>query len=323
MSRVGAVAVGRNEGERLRLCLATLGPQADALLYVDSGSRDGSAALARGMGIEVLELDPARPFSAARARDEGARLLLGREALDHVQFVDADCAVEPGWVAAAAATLDADPSLGIVTGWRREAEPARNAYHGLLETEWHAPPGEIIGCGGDMMVRASAYLAAGGFDAALVSSEDEEFVRRLRATTGLRAVRLPLPMTIHDAGMDRLGQFWRRMVRAGLGFEEVAGRFPDHHRGDRLRALAYGGVVPGLALLGLLPGLHVLGLALLAWPFNWARTASGLLARGLSWREAGAQGALLTIGKVATLQGMLTLRWRRWRGATPGLIEYK
>ncbi len=322
-SRVGAVAVGRNEGARLRLCLASLVPQADALVYVDSGSADGSPALARAMGVEVLELDPQRPFSAARGRDEGARLLLARGGLDHLQFVDADCLVEPGWVAAAAEALDADPSLGIVTGWRREEDPRRNLFHGLLEEEWHGPTGEIDACGGDMMVRAEAYLAAGGFDARLVSSEDEEFVWRLRARTGLRAVRLPRPMTVHDARMDRLGQWWRRMVRAGLGFEEVAARFPANHRGERLRAWVYAGAVPGIALLGLLLGQPLLLLALLAWPLNWARTARGLRGRGLPWARAGGQAALLVLAKLPTLQGMLAWRLRRMRGVGPRLIEYK
>ncbi len=322
-SRVGAVAVGRNEGARLRLCLRSLATQVDALVYVDSGSADGSPALARAMGVEVLELDPQKPFSAARGRDEGARLLLGRGGLDHLQFVDADCVVEPGWVAAAAAALDADPSLGIVTGWRREEDPGRNLFHGLLEQEWHGAPGEIAACGGDMMVRAEAYLAAGGFDASLVSSEDEEFVWRLRARTGLKAVRLPRPMTVHDAAMDRMGQWWRRMVRAGLGFEEVAARFPANHRGERRRAWIYGGAVPGLALLGLLLGQPLLLLALLAWPLNWARTARGLRGRGVPWGPAGGQAALLTLAKLPTLQGMLAWRLRRMRGAAPRLIEYR
>ena len=323
MSRVGAVAVGRNEGERLRSCLQSLAPEVDRLVYVDSGSRDGSPALARSLGVAVLELDPSRPFSAARGRDEGARRLLEQGPLDHIQFVDADCLAEPGWVRAAREALDRDPSLGLVTGWRREEDPGRNVFHGLLDVEWHGPPGEIAGCGGDMMVRASAYLAAGGFDASLVSSEDEEFVLRLCARTGLRAVRLPVPMTVHDARMDRLGQWWRRMVRAGLGFEEVAARFPRNHRGERLRAWAYAGAVPGIAALGLLAGWPVLLLALSLWPLNWVRTARGLRGRGLPGRAAGAQAALLTLAKLPTLQGMLLYRLRRLRGARPRIIEYK
>ncbi len=57
MTDLGVVAIGRNEGERLRRCLASLGGPGPAVVYVDSGSTDGSVELARSMGVEVVELD--------------------------------------------------------------------------------------------------------------------------------------------------------------------------------------------------------------------------------------------------------------------------
>lgn len=39
---VVAVAIGRNEGERLRACLAALRGSVGGIVYVDSGSTDGS-----------------------------------------------------------------------------------------------------------------------------------------------------------------------------------------------------------------------------------------------------------------------------------------
>lgn len=65
--RVGAVVIGRNEGQRLRLCLTSIIGAVERLVYVDSGSTDGSVALARAMGAEVVELDAAVSFTAARA----------------------------------------------------------------------------------------------------------------------------------------------------------------------------------------------------------------------------------------------------------------
>ena len=59
-SALGVVIIGRNEGERLRRCLASLRQQGALLVYlvyVDSGSTDGSVALAKGMGAHVVELD--------------------------------------------------------------------------------------------------------------------------------------------------------------------------------------------------------------------------------------------------------------------------
>ena len=62
----GAVVIGRNEGGRLKECLASLDPATTAI-YVDSGLSDGSVDWARRHGADVVELDTSRPFTAARA----------------------------------------------------------------------------------------------------------------------------------------------------------------------------------------------------------------------------------------------------------------
>src|SRR5689334_17290215 len=101
LARAGVVVIGRNEGERLAACLQSLCALGVPVVYVDSGSRDGSVALARSLAhvTKVVELDPARPFSAARARNEGFAAL--REAQPDtacVQFLDGDCTLAEGWL---------------------------------------------------------------------------------------------------------------------------------------------------------------------------------------------------------------------------------
>ena len=51
---VGVVVIGRNEGEHLRECLESVMKQSGNLLYVDSGSSDGSAEIARRMKAGVV-----------------------------------------------------------------------------------------------------------------------------------------------------------------------------------------------------------------------------------------------------------------------------
>ena len=65
------VVIGRNEGERLRRCLAQVQGCGHLIVYVDSGSVDSSVALAKEFGVHVVELDSSRPMSAARARNAG------------------------------------------------------------------------------------------------------------------------------------------------------------------------------------------------------------------------------------------------------------
>jgi len=50
---IDAVVIGRNEGERLVACLASLGGEIRRAVYVDSGSTDGSVAAARAAGVPM------------------------------------------------------------------------------------------------------------------------------------------------------------------------------------------------------------------------------------------------------------------------------
>ncbi len=47
---IGVVAIGRDEGERLERCLRSVRAPGRTLVYVDSGSSDGSVALAERLG---------------------------------------------------------------------------------------------------------------------------------------------------------------------------------------------------------------------------------------------------------------------------------
>ena len=328
---VAAVVIGRNEGERLKRCLASLMDQAVRVVYVDSGSTDSSVAHARARGIEVVELDTAVPFTAARGRNAGFAALAANGPLpDYVQFVDGDCAVAPGWIAAAAAHLDANPDLGIVTGWRSEIHRDRSIYNAMCDVEWRRPAGDIETCGGDMMVRGDAFAELNGLLPHLIAGEDEEFCLRIRES-GRRIERLPLEMTYHDAAMTRFSQWWRRSVRTGHGFAEIVTWYPHHYRAERRRVWIYGVVLPGLALAGRLLALVARKPALLALPLlalgvyalSWLRTTLRLIRADHSRGEAALHALFLTLSKFPNLIGMMTYYWRRWRRREMRLIEYK
>jgi len=76
---VAIIAIGRNEGDRLKSCLRAAMAGARTVVYVDSGSEDGSAEYAASVGCIVVQLDPAQPFSAARARNEGFACVMEHE----------------------------------------------------------------------------------------------------------------------------------------------------------------------------------------------------------------------------------------------------
>ncbi len=322
-STVAAVVIGRNEGVRLQRCLTSLQGQVARIVYVDSGSVDDSVNFARGIGAMVVELDSSVPFTAARARNAGFAALHDAGLPDYVQFVDGDCGVQPGWIAEAQATLDRHPDIGILTGWRREIEPERSIYNALAEVEWHRPAGDILVCGGDMMVRSTAFAAVAGFNRTLIAGEDDDFCLRVRAT-GLRVHRLPRTMTHHDADMTRFSQWWRRAVRSGHAFAQIGSLHPGHFVREQQRVLFYGGAMPVLALAGLATGRWLLvALATAAWGFNWLRTWRGLVSDGQSSGQAARHAAALTLSKLHSIQGMLTFYIRKLKGAEMQLIEYK
>ena len=321
---VAAVVIGRNEGQRLVRCLQSLVPQVDQIIYVDSGSSDKSVSAARTLGATVVELDRSVPFTAARARNAGfSAIAASGHAPDYVQFVDGDCSVDSGWVAAATNTLHADPDLGIVTGWRRETNADASIYNAMFEVEWHRPDGLINACGGDMMVRSDVFQSVGGFNAQVIAAEDDEFCIRVRKS-GKLIRRLPLQMTEHDANMTRFSQWWQRTKRSGHGFAQVGHLHPEHFVAERRRVWFYGAVLPLLLILSLaFQAWWVVGLVVAIYAISFMRTVSGLGQLGVDTASARRQAVFLTLSKFPNLIGMVTYWKRHLRDAPMTIIEYK
>ena len=323
-SGIGVVVIGRNEGQRLARCLHSLLQGADKVMYVDSGSSDGSPQLARSLGVEVLMLDMGTPFTAARARNEGFCALQQRlPTMRWVQFVDGDCEVDGGWLAAAQAFLDEHPDVAVVCGRRRERFPQRSVYNLLCDLEWDTPVGEAKACGGDALMRVDALAAVGGFRPELIAGEEPELCVRLRAK-GWKVWRLDAEMTLHDAAMTRFSQWWRRSLRAGHAYAEGAylhGQAPERHwlRESR-RAWLWGLGIPLVILLAcLLLGGWCL-LLLLVYPLQVVRLARR---GGKSVRENWLQAVFLVLGKFPEMLGQLKFLRHRIAAGKPTLIEYK
>ncbi|GLS85400.1 hypothetical protein GCM10010873_03730 [Cypionkella aquatica] len=314
---IDAVVIGRNEGARLIQCLQSLQGRVRRLIYVDSGSGDGSVQAARDLGAEVVALDMRLGFTAARARNAGlAVLAAGGEAPAFVQFVDGDCEVQPGWLAAGLAGFAAHPGAVVICGRRRERFPEASVYNALADREWDTPVGQALACGGDALMRFAAVQAVGGYDASLIAGEEPDLCLRLRRAGG-EVWRIVDEMTLHDAALLRFGQWWRRMVRAGYAFAEGAARHGSaaerHWLAETRRAVVWGLVLPVVMVLAGL--LHPLGwLLALIYPAQVVR----LVRRGgLAW------GFFSVIGRFAEARGVASYWANRARGRRRGLIEYK
>lgn len=296
-------------------------------VYVDSGSSDLSVLFAREAGIDVVELDERLPFTAARARNAGLERLLARHpSLEFVQFVDGDCELSAGWLARAQAGMAAREDAAVVCGRVRERSPEASIYHRICELEWKQPVGEIEGCGGNMLVRVSAFLAAGGFDPEVIAAEDTDLCTRLRLQ-GWKILSLDADMVRHDAAMLHFRQWWTRAFRAGHAMTQGAarhGRTPTRLfvRATR-RILVHGLVIPLATLLMLVPtggwSLLLLGF----YPFSYFRTYAALRGRGEACGDALLYAGHCVLAKFPQALGQLLYCWNRVRGRRSRLIEHK
>lgn len=321
---MGFVAIGRNEGARLQRCLASLAAAGGPVVYVDSGSTDDSLATARAAGAEAVELGSDIPFTAARARNAGWRRLKARRPdLDFVMFIDGDCELHAGFPGAALDHLSQHPDVAVVCGRRRERHPQASLYNRLCDAEWAMPAGETYTCGGDAVMRAKAFDEAGGFRDDLIAGEEPELCLRLRER-GWRIWRLDREMTLHDAAIFSFSQWWRRNLRSGHAFAEIAAlhaRSPQRIWGrEVLKALLWTGLAPLALLLALLVHPAFL-LALLAYPLQIVRLA--LARRDAPFGRALALSAILLTAKFAEAAGVLKFWATRARGRKAPLIEYK
>lgn len=325
MSRLGAVVIGRNEGERFRRCLASLHGHADPIVYVDSGSTDGSVEHAESLDVDVVRLETSLPFTAARARNAGFERLVGLAAnTELVMFVDGDCEVEPSWWPSAVAFLDQNRTYGVVCGRRRERFPHATIYNHLCDVEWNTPVGDAKACGGDAVMRVAAFTAVGGFNPSLIAGEEPELCVRLRAG-GWKVRRIDCEMTVHDAAMTQFSQWWKRATRSGHAYAEgvhLHGAPPERHWvSETRRIVAWGIVLPALAL-GLTPWTGAASLGLLAlYPLNVLRIGRRMRTSGVERPYSVA--LFMMLAKLPEAAGWLRFQRARLSGKRSGLIEYK
>jgi glycosyltransferase involved in cell wall biosynthesis len=327
MSQVGVVAIGRNEGERLRRCLTSVVHRGAPVVYVDSNSTDSSVGLARSLGAEVVELDLSQPFCMARARNAGfERLCQIDPDVRFVQFIDGDCELVEGWLDRAQRVLEEHRDIVLVTGRRRERFPQQSKYNRLADLEWDLPIGEIKNSHGDIMIRAEVFRQVGGFNPMVLVSEDHELCVRLRKTGGI-LFGIDADATVHDMAMTHFRQWWRRCVRTGYGYANglvLHGKPPERHCVRDVRSALFWGV--GLPLLILVLAWPTRGASLLllsSYLVLYWRTQRYGLRRGWSVPDARLYAFWCVLSRFPNALGVIIYWFRQMTRRPARLIEYK
>jgi glycosyltransferase involved in cell wall biosynthesis len=327
---LSVVIIGRNEGARLERCLRSVqsailpGGQPE-IIYVDSASTDQSAARAESLGAKTLVLRSDHP-TAARGRNAGAGQCSG----EFILFLDGDTILDPSFPAAALEHF-ADPAIAVVCGYRREIHPHASIFNRVVDLDWMGRPGMAEFCGGDSLMRRSAFEEAGGFDETLIAGEEPDLCRRLRQR-GWRILQIDHPMTGHDIAMHSFSQYWRRSLRTGYAYAEVSRRYEstplplwkEAARANHRRAILLASAPPAaIAASWLLKSI-------------WPCALAGLVAAGLVIRTAEKNRwkspSLLTrllygvhshAQQIPIFLGQLQYSYDRRRSRRRGLIEYK
>jgi glycosyltransferase involved in cell wall biosynthesis len=320
--KTGVVIIGRNEGERLVKCLASINKQNNHIVYVDSNSSDNSVEIAKNTGADVIDLDMSKPFSAARARNTGWQFLLAQYPdIEFIQFIDGDCELQNTWLKKAHDFLIEHTQYAIVCGRRRERYPNATLYNRLCDDEWNTPIGEALSCGGDALIRVQCLIEVDGYMDFFVAGEEPEMCYRLRQKAW-KIYRLDEEMTLHDANITRFGQWWKRANRAGFAFALSA---KEHGKGSEqfgvrsaLRALIWSGLLGCILLLSITE--PVMLFALLIYPVQ-------IMKMFLKQKDKSFYGfkscAFLMLSKLPEALGVLELMMKTFKKQDYTIIEYK
>ena len=297
VSVVVPVRDGGDDLERLLAALArqTLAPSSFEIVVSDDGSEDGSIdTLERDHdGVRVVRGPRSTSYAA---RNRGARVTTAPV----LAFTDADCRPEPDWLERGLEHLgEADVLAGAV----QFAPPRRVRVWGLLDMDAYLDQERMVRQGvaatANLFVRRDAFDQAGGFDPALPSNGDHDFVARCVAA-GRRLAFSDDATVKHPVRNDRrafLKKWWRthqafgaRCARDGRRTEMwellVPGvrtwrsrRWHGRPPGLDLARLAESGVRPGA-------GQRLAALPLLYLVLPWAAFAAQAAGRRRTRRAA-------------------------------------
>jgi hypothetical protein len=200
--------------------------------------------------------------------------------------------------------------------------------------EWNTPIGQTKSCGGDALIRASAFQEVGGYDPTVIAGEEPEMCVRLRERAWT-IHRIDAEMTLHDAAMTRAQQWWTRCIRGGHAYAQAVamhGDPPENFCRREVRSIELWAMVPPILTFVLIVTIALfgyprwcwLGVApLLAYPAMMAKVAMWRRTLGDPWRHAVSYGISVVLGKFPQHLGVRKFRAAQRRGVRNTIIEYK
>lgn len=218
------IVVALNEAEGIRPLTASIRrlrrPSSLLLetILVDGGSTDSTVREAREVGFEkVLEL-PGGTIPVCRNR--GVAESTGQ----WLAFVDADCEMAEDWLESALPLLE--KSGEVILGWPAEPPEPPTWVQAAWKVHWTRknPRTELLDgqpvvrrdsfrlvTTRNMILTRTVFEKTGGFDEALATGEDTDFVLRAYLK-GIPVVGVPALRVVHRGEPATLGEFFRQQI---------------------------------------------------------------------------------------------------------------
>jgi type II secretory pathway predicted ATPase ExeA len=233
-------------------------PSVACVLVAPSGE---AARAASPEGAEIVEIQDTT--GGGRARNAGYRRLKKlKPDLSYVQFLDAGVSLDPAWLAYATTFMARRPEVAALEGVI-EPSGVETSLLGSLAWLRHGPQnGEIQATGPNVLFRADAFEAAGGFRGDILADATTDLCVRLRRR-GAHVWRSETRMAEVEPKKPTFGQ-WRR-DRIEAGYAAAAGAAlhggPPERLGvtEQARAALWGAFLPSAIILAMIIAAAVAG----------------------------------------------------------------
>lgn len=194
---IGVVVITRNEANNIRRTLTSLNSHLISEIIVsDSNSTDKTASI-----VSILAKDDTRirftsyscaPFTAARGRNEGAKVL--SKSSEYILFLDGDMELKPGFIEAALDKLAEDSKLAAVSG--QMDNYFYDDHQKMVNKQLDVYDIRKNQAGGAFLIRTSCFDSVGGFNSNLIVNEEAHLEYKLNQE-GYFMQRCDIPMIIH------------------------------------------------------------------------------------------------------------------------------
>jgi glycosyltransferase involved in cell wall biosynthesis len=216
--KVSVIVTVLNEGPAIRRLMDSLGAQTrppDEVVVCDGGSTDDTLAVLREYQSRLPLRVIVRPgANISQGRNEAIAAASG----DVIASTDAGVWLEPAWLEALVAPLQADSALPAVAGWfvadpQTSFELAMGAT--VLPHQDEIDPDQFLPSSRSVAFRKSAWQAAGGYPEWLDYCEDLIFDFWLRAQGG--SIPFAPAAVAHFRPRSSLRAFWLQYFRYARG----------------------------------------------------------------------------------------------------------